>query len=309
MKHLIVIIFFSVFVKSFSQNTPPVATTSSGKAFSDVTTNITLKAVDQDGDNLTYTLITSPSNGTASITDGVLIYTSNSGFTGSDTITYKVNDGLSDSNEAQLQINVIEKEPNLNWATYYSTSQLTGSVQDDSGNTFAIGRFWDFSNFRDNTSLGAIYPEVEKDGYVAKYNNLGDLQWVSTFGGEFNDLATDIAIGNDGNLVVVGTIRGVATFSDGEQIDSGSNNTDVTVVIKLNHISGDIIWKTTTGDFGVPTVNFRSDNSMIITSYRSGTLRFNNLNYVDGSFIILINTVSGLSEFRDIVFDLSLIHI
>jgi len=294
---------YNITFTDFSQNIPPVATTSSGKAFSDVTTNITLKAVDQDGDNLTYTLITSPSNGTASITDGVLIYTSNSGFTGSDTITYKVNDGLSDSNEAQLQINVIEKEPNLNWATYYSTSQLTGSVQDDSGNTFAIGRFWDFSNFRDNTSLGAIYPEGEKDGYVAKYNNLGDLQWVSTFGGEFNDLATDIAIGNDGNVVVVGTIRGVATFSDGEQIDSGSNNTDVTVVIKLNHISGDIIWKTTTGVFGVPTVNFRSDNSMIITSYRSGTLRFNNLNYVDGSFISLINTVSGLSSFRDIVFD------
>ena len=32
-------------------------------------------------------------------------------------------------------------------------------------------------------------------------------------------------------------------------------------------------------------------------------MRFNNLNYVDGSFISLINTVSGLSEFRDIVFD------
>ena len=224
---------YNITFTDFSKNIPPVATTSSGKAFSGVTTNITLKAVDQDGDNLTYMLITSPSNGTASITDGVLIYTSNSGFTGSDTITYKVNDGFSDSNEAQLQINVIEKEPNLNCATYYSTSQLTGSVQDDSGNTFAIGRFWDFSNFRDNTSLGAIYPEGEKDGYVAKYNNLGDLKWVSTFGGEFNDLATDIAIGNDGNLVVVGTIKGFTTFSDGSIINAVGEGEN-TIVLKIN---------------------------------------------------------------------------
>tara|TARA_B110000902_G_scaffold101857_1_gene120480 strand:+ start:544 stop:858 length:315 start_codon:yes stop_codon:yes gene_type:complete len=103
MKKLLLLVSLVLTIQfTFSQNTPPVATTSSGKAFSDVTTNITLKAVDQDGDNLTYTLITSPTNGTASITDGVLIYTSNSGFTGSDTIAFKVNDGFSDSNEAQL---------------------------------------------------------------------------------------------------------------------------------------------------------------------------------------------------------------
>ena len=33
-------------------------------------------------------------------------YTPNEGFTGSDTFTYKVNDGTSDSNEATVTINV-----------------------------------------------------------------------------------------------------------------------------------------------------------------------------------------------------------
>ena len=50
-----------------------------------------LDVTDTDGNNLSYTLINSPSNGTATITDGVLTYTSANGFTGSDTISFKAN--------------------------------------------------------------------------------------------------------------------------------------------------------------------------------------------------------------------------
>ena len=187
-------IFFILLITSygiFSQNTPPTTTSEVGTAFSEVATNITLNAVDQDGDNLSYTLITSPTNGTASISDGVLTYTSNSGFTGSDTITYKVNDGFSDSNEATFQINVIDKEPNLNWGNY-TTGNLKASAQDNSGNIFTSGNFT-FSNFKDDTTLGSVSSNGLRDGYVSKYNTNGDLQWVNTFGGQYNDDGGEIS--------------------------------------------------------------------------------------------------------------------
>ena len=38
------------------------------------------------------------------------------------------------------------------------------------------GYFYDFSNFKDNTTLNAIYPRGANDGYVAKYNEDGELQ-------------------------------------------------------------------------------------------------------------------------------------
>ena len=84
-------LYSSVF---YSQNIPPVSVSGESKSFSGVTTNITLSASDQNGDNLTYTLVSASTSGTATITDGVLTYTSNSGFTGYDTITFKVNDDL-----------------------------------------------------------------------------------------------------------------------------------------------------------------------------------------------------------------------
>jgi hypothetical protein len=305
-KHLIVIIFFSVFVKSFSQNTPPLATSKIGKAFSGVTTNITLNAVDQDGDNLTYSLITPPTNGSVTITDGVLIYTSNSGFTGSDTITYKVNDGFSDSNEATLQINVIDKEPNLNWANY-STAIISGSTQDNSGNIFTSGSFSGFSNFQDDTTINATTSSGLRDGYVAKYNTNGDLQWVNTFGGEYDDFGNKVSVGSDGNIIMVGTIRGLVTFSDGSTLDTGGESNFKTIVIKLDSSDGSIIWKTLIqiDRIGSGQLALASNNDIIISSkfqdpssFSSGDWYFFKVSYVDGSIILddkILKAVSSTS--------------
>ena len=243
-KYIMNFFFLTFFLTSFlvfSQNIPPVATSEVGKAFSEVTTNITLNAVDQDGDNLTYTLISSPTNGSATITDGVLTYTSNSGFTGSDTITYKVNDGFSDSNEAIFQINVIDKALNLNWANY-TTGKLNASTQDNSGNIFTSGNFT-FSNFKDDTAIDAVNSSGLGDGYVAKYNTNGDLQWVNTFGGQYSDDGGEISVGSDGNIIMVGTIRGLATFNDGSTLDTGSTSISKNIIIKLDSSDGSIIWK------------------------------------------------------------------
>ena len=89
-----------------------------------VSTNIQLDVSDQDGDALIYTIVDPPSNGTAVITEtqggGVLTYTSNAGFEGTETFTYKANDGTSDSNIGTISINVFEKDAALNWATHYA---------------------------------------------------------------------------------------------------------------------------------------------------------------------------------------------
>ena len=40
------------------------------------------------------------------------------------------------------------------------------------------------------------------------------LQWVNTFGGVNDDYVYDIEIDNEGNILVSGTIRRTANFSD-----------------------------------------------------------------------------------------------
>ena len=54
--------------------------------------SITLDATDVDGDALTYTLVTDVSNGTATLSDDIVIYTPTTDFNGTDSFTYKAND-------------------------------------------------------------------------------------------------------------------------------------------------------------------------------------------------------------------------
>jgi uncharacterized protein (TIGR02145 family) len=68
-----------------------------------------LVAVDTENDPLTYTIVSEPENGTLVLDDpgvGTFTYTPDPGFTGDDSFTFKVNDGLSDSNTATVSITV-----------------------------------------------------------------------------------------------------------------------------------------------------------------------------------------------------------
>ena len=90
-------------------NDPPVAEKQSVTANAADPTEITLKATDPQGNALTYALVSEPQSGT--ITDlnedtGSLVYTSDAGFTGKDSFTFKANDGTVDSNTATVTITV-----------------------------------------------------------------------------------------------------------------------------------------------------------------------------------------------------------
>jgi len=97
-------------------NDPPVAEEQSVTANTADPTEITLTATEPDGNALTYAIVSQPQSGT--ITDlnedtGSLVYTSDAGFTGEDSFTFKANDGTVDSNTATVtvSVNAVEPEP------------------------------------------------------------------------------------------------------------------------------------------------------------------------------------------------------
>jgi len=61
---------------------------------------------DIDGDNLTYAVVDQPSNGTVTIDGSVVQFDPNNNWNGEDTFTYKVNDGVLDSNISQVNVTV-----------------------------------------------------------------------------------------------------------------------------------------------------------------------------------------------------------
>jgi hypothetical protein len=74
-----------------------------------VTIDVLANDADPDGDPLTITIATPPSNGTAVVVDGKVVYTPNSGISGTDSFTYTVADGKGGAATATVIVTVTDQ--------------------------------------------------------------------------------------------------------------------------------------------------------------------------------------------------------
>ncbi len=100
--------------RSPATNSPPTATNDNYNTNQDTaltvpdgSTDVLANDTDPNGDTLTAIKVSDPSNGTLTLnSNGSFTYTPNAGFSGTDTFTYKANDGQADSNVATVTITV-----------------------------------------------------------------------------------------------------------------------------------------------------------------------------------------------------------
>ncbi len=135
----------TVFLTVLPINDAPVASNGTAQTNEDNPIDITLRVIDIDSMSLTFNIITSPSNGSLSAigapscvtganntgTPGthctvMVTYTPGSNFAGSDSLTFRANDGAVDSNAATISmvVNVINDAPVAS-ADFYNTNEDT----------------------------------------------------------------------------------------------------------------------------------------------------------------------------------------
>ncbi len=90
-----------------------------------ITIDVLDNDTDADNDVLTISSLTAPQNGTTEITSSAILYTPNSGFTGTDTFEYTVNDGNDGTDTAIVTITVSSNEPVP--ATYTITASVVNN--------------------------------------------------------------------------------------------------------------------------------------------------------------------------------------
>ena len=84
----------------------PIANNQSSITSEDVAKAILLSGIDPDGNTVTYSIVSNPTNGTLSGTGASVIYAPSSNYNGSDSFTFNVNNGTTDSNIATVSITI-----------------------------------------------------------------------------------------------------------------------------------------------------------------------------------------------------------
>jgi hypothetical protein len=97
-------------------NTTPVAIAQNVSMAEDASLGVMLAGTDGDGDTLTYTVVSQPAHGTLNGTAPNLSYAPATNYTGSDSFTFRVNDGEANSSVATVAINItpVNDAPTLN---------------------------------------------------------------------------------------------------------------------------------------------------------------------------------------------------
>jgi len=202
----------TVSIEVAGTNDIPVANAQSAKVADDETLTITLAGADADGDRLQFSIASQPKRGTLMpgpqfASDGKLTYTPQSSFTGTDTFTFKVNDGTTDSASAAIYLDVVH----INNPPVAGDSEVT--TQEDtpvSITLVATDRDKDPLTYAVTTGPvnGALDGAAPKLRYVPKLNFHG----VDTFAYEIRD-------GQGGTSTATVTVR-VNAVNDTPSIES-----------------------------------------------------------------------------------------
>jgi hypothetical protein len=152
-KELLVPVKFTV-TASGTTNQPPTASAQSVSTAEDTPLVITLTGSDPEGSALTCTVVSSPAHGTLTGTGASRTYTPVANYNGSDSFTFKVNDGALDSAPATVSIAVTTgavapDAPTGLTATTVATNQINLAWADNATNEvgYVVNRSLDSTNW------------------------------------------------------------------------------------------------------------------------------------------------------------------
>jgi len=257
-------------------NVAPVTTGISVSTHQNVDKNINLAALSSDSDipanTLTYVLVSGPTNGTLATfntSTGAVTYSPAANWTGSDSFTYKANDGTTDSNVSTVTITVDDGAPVLGFISNFTIPEMaafnftaTATDPDSDPFTFAITSLVSGFTFDTNTGLFSWTPtEIDGPG-VYNFNvtvNAGAQSDAQAFTITVTEVNIDpVAI----NLSVI-TDEDMATSSVVTATDSDLPANTLTYATTSTPTNGTVTaFDSSTGAFTyMPNVNYFGSDS------------------------------------------------
>jgi ELWxxDGT repeat protein/VCBS repeat-containing protein len=291
---------------------------------------------DADGDTLTATVVTQPTNGTLTLnTDGSFTYTPNASFSGTDTFTYRASDGTANSQNATVTITVsATTSAPVAVVDTYSVNRNTTLNVDVAGGLLANDSDADSTNLTaqiaTNPTNGTL--TLNANGsftYVPNNNFVG----TDTFTYRANDgtssspavtvsitvLANNAApVANNDSYTTIGTLV-VTTSNDVLTNDTDANGDNLTASVVQNPPNGTLVFSPTgtftytpnSGFTGTDTFTYRASDGTTNSNTATVTITvnssINNLSVPENSSL---GTVVGVvtppaSHTGDLIYDFS----
>jgi len=153
-------------------------------------------------------------------------------------------------------------------------SQIT---VDDSGNSFVAGIFYGQTDFDPGINTAILDGGNEDDGFISKYDNLGNLIWAKQIICDNTLTIRSLARDASNNIIVTGEFNGTITF---DVMQSGTTHTALgysDIFIAKYNSNGILLWSSQVG--GTSTENSYSIKTDILgniytTGYFQGTIDF-----------------------------------
>ncbi|MEZ4372052.1 MAG: hypothetical protein R3B07_14565 [Polyangiaceae bacterium] len=154
-----------------------------------------------------------------------------------------------------------------------------GGVGDDTARAVAVdsqNNFYVAGAFTGTINLGgtALASAGGSDGFIAKYSVDGTHLWSKRFGSTVTDIALDLAVDAQDNVVMTGYYEGSVDFGGGPLASAGQQDV---FVVKFDG-SGNHLWSKNFGDAGASQEGFGvavdSASNVLVTGYYRGTIDF-----------------------------------
>ena len=155
------------------------------------------------------------------------------------------------------------------WGTYFGDErfELGDSKTDSQGNLYIVGSVYgidliNLATFTNATSYQQNYNGGNYDGFIIKFNNLGQIIWGTFLGGNNIDKINSIDIDNSDNIYIIGSTLSSSNISTIGSFQENINGGGDYFISKFTS-NGAIVWSTYFGgsgtDFSSRPVNISFD--------------------------------------------------
>jgi hypothetical protein len=217
-------------------NTPPVANNTNATTLEDHAVTVTMTGSDADGNSLTFSIVTGPAHGSLSAifnatpTSAQVTYTPDANYNGSDSFTFKADDGQGGTSTGTVSITItpVNDPPTFNLGANpvtsledagpqtlagYAASISAGPTADEASQTVT------FTVTNDNNALFSVQPAISSSGTLTytsapNANGSANITVVAHDNGGTANGGSDTSAAQNFNIFVT-TVNDAPSFTKG----------------------------------------------------------------------------------------------